>query len=254
MIDANPVSRSVLVSQLRDQGVEHVRQTGRVNDARLWLEERPYDIVLCDYHFEESAMSGQDLLDELQSEGLLPHATVFIMVTGEASHAKVMEAAESALDGYLLKPYTCAALADRLTEARKRKRSLRNIFDALQNQQTDLATTLRMQRFAKREPYAQFAAPGHRAVAARQPPRRCQTDRHGRPGRTPPPRGLAGRRRTAKPGGAVAAALRSAHHPHCRHAPRRTLTRWLDLAGLAAALDAVRSSSLPGFSLLPGLD
>ena len=40
VIDANPVSRSVIVSQLRDLGVEHVRQSGRVSDARLWLEER----------------------------------------------------------------------------------------------------------------------------------------------------------------------------------------------------------------------
>ena len=43
-------------------------------------------------------MTGQDLLDELRREQLLPFSTVFVMVTGEATYAKVTEAAESALD------------------------------------------------------------------------------------------------------------------------------------------------------------
>ncbi len=158
VIDENATSRSVMVSQLRDLGVTQVRHTGRISDARLWLEHRPYDIVLCDYHFDGDAMSGQDLLDELRRENLLPHSTVFIMVTGEATYAKVVEAAESALDGYLLKPYTGAALADRLTEARKRKRSLKEIFDALESKQTEKAIQLCLTRFAKHETYWLFAA------------------------------------------------------------------------------------------------
>jgi CheY-like chemotaxis protein len=157
VIDSNAASRSVMIAQLRDLGVGHVKPTGRIADARLLLEQRSFDIVLCDYHFD-GGMSGQDLLDELRREHLLPYSTVFIMITGDATYAKVVEAAESALDGYLLKPYTAATLADRLTEARKRKRTMKDAFEALEKDEIERAIELCLQRFQKREPYALLAA------------------------------------------------------------------------------------------------
>lgn len=54
------------------------------------------------------------------------------MVTGEATYATVSEAAESALDGYLLKPHKASQLKDRLRQARIRKISLQNIFTAIE--------------------------------------------------------------------------------------------------------------------------
>ena len=85
----------LLSAQLRDLGLTQVRQVSRVRDARLLLEHTPFDIVLCDYHFGGHETSGQDLLDELRREGLLPYSTVFVMVTSEATYAKVAEAAEA---------------------------------------------------------------------------------------------------------------------------------------------------------------
>ena len=158
VIDGNLTSRSVLSAQLRDLGVGHVRQTGRVNDARLLLEHKPYDIVMCDYHFDGSDMSGQDLLDELRRENLLPHSTVFIMVTGDATYAKVVEAAESVLDGFLVKPYTPATLGERVIEARRRKRALKDIFLAMENHDQDRAMRMCVQRYVRRELYWQFCA------------------------------------------------------------------------------------------------
>ncbi|MBI3367457.1 MAG: tetratricopeptide repeat protein [Burkholderiales bacterium] len=158
VIDGNATSRNVLAAQLRDLGVGAVRQSARTSDARLALEHKPYDIVLCDYHFEGTDTSGQDLLDELRREGLLPHSTVFIMVTGEATYSKVLEAAEAALDGYLLKPYTAQTLGERIMEARRRKRLLRDIFEALEEQNHDQAIRLAVHRFATRDSYWQFCA------------------------------------------------------------------------------------------------
>lgn len=158
VIDGNVTSRSVMAAQLRDLGVGHVKQTGRVNEARLALEQRPYDIVLCDYHFEGTDMSGQDLLDELRRENLLPYSTVFIMVTGEATYSKVVEAAEAALDSYLLKPYTASALGERLSEARRRKRVLCDIFEALERGQLDVAARICLRRYQGKESYGLFCA------------------------------------------------------------------------------------------------
>jgi CheY-like chemotaxis protein len=117
IIDGNPTSRSVMAAQLRDLGVQQVRQVSRVQDARLALEEGTHDIVLCEMNFEGAPMSGQDLLDELRREQLLPYSTVFMLVTGEASYSQVMEAAEATVDGYLVKPYSAMVLAERLAES-----------------------------------------------------------------------------------------------------------------------------------------
>jgi len=56
------------------------------------------------------------------------------MITGEATYAKVAEAAESALDGYMLKPHKATQLGDRLVAARVRKVSLQTIFTAIEEE------------------------------------------------------------------------------------------------------------------------
>lgn len=158
IIDSNANSRSLMSAQLRDLGVGTVRQTPRVKDARVMLEHQTYDIVLCDYHFDASDTSGQDLLDELRREGLLPYSTVFVMVTSEATYAKVAEAAEAALDAYLIKPYTSANLAERLASARQRKRILKDIFEAIESEDFETAANLCLARFEAKGKYWLYAA------------------------------------------------------------------------------------------------
>jgi DNA-binding response OmpR family regulator len=109
-----------------------VMQAARAVDARRQLEFRSFDFVLCELHFADEASSGQDLLDDLRRNQLLPFSTIFIMITGEATYARVAEAAESALDGYLLKPHKAVHLGERLRQARIRKVSLQGIFSAIE--------------------------------------------------------------------------------------------------------------------------
>ena len=158
VIDSNPTSRSILVSQLRDFGMGTVVQCTRLVDARRQLEYRSFDVVLCEHHFSGEASSGQDLLDDLRRNQLLPFSTVFIMVTGEATYAKVAEAAESALDGYLLKPHKAAQLGERLRQARIRKISLGNIFAAIEAEDFEGAASLCLQRFEARGLFWLYAA------------------------------------------------------------------------------------------------
>lgn len=89
-------------------------------------------MLLRSRYFPDSQSSGQTLLDDLRRAQLLPFSTVFFMVTTEATYAAVAEAAESALDGYLLKPFTPLTLFERLSAARQRKTHLRPIFDAIE--------------------------------------------------------------------------------------------------------------------------
>ena len=158
VIDANPTSRSVLVSQLRDFGMGKVVQTARLVDARRHLELRQFDVVLCELHFDGDTMTGQDLLDDLRRNQLLPFSTVFLMVTGEASYAKVAEAVESALDGYLLKPHKANQLGERLRQARIRKASLQEIFSAIEVEDFEHAASLCLHRFETKGLFWLYAA------------------------------------------------------------------------------------------------
>lgn len=158
VIDSNATSRSTLMAQLRDLGVGTVLQSSRAQDARRHLESTTFDLVVCDYHFDKSEYSGRDLLDDLRRAQLLPYATVFIMVTAEATYSKVAEAAESSLDGYLLRPYSAAALFERLATARHRKKTLKTIFDAVEAGEFETAAELCLARFNARDQYWLFAA------------------------------------------------------------------------------------------------
>ena len=158
IVDSNATSRSILVGQLREYGVARIVQCSRVQDARNRLEHTVFDYVLCDQHFGESGYSGQTLLDDLRRAQLLPFSTVFFMVTTEASYAAVAEAAESALDGYLLKPFTPSALFERLGLARQRKVHLKPIFDAIEAEDFERAARLCVERFEARKPYWLYAA------------------------------------------------------------------------------------------------
>ena len=127
VIEGNPQCRAILVAQLRELGIAGVHQCARVGDARRKLENTRFDIVICEQFFERDSQTGQELLDDLRRHQILPFSTVFIMLTAEASYSRVAEAAESALDAYLLKPHTGARLTERILQARRRKVALQAI-------------------------------------------------------------------------------------------------------------------------------
>jgi CheY-like chemotaxis protein/Tfp pilus assembly protein PilF len=158
VVDGNPQSRSIIVSQLRDAGVGTIVQCARLVDARSKLEMGSYDVVISEQYFEREDTTGQELLDDLRRHQLLPFYTVFVMVTSESSYSKVAEAAESALDAYLLKPHTAAGLVERIHQARERKAALQDIFMAIDAEQHTEAAALCKAHFDARKPYWLYAA------------------------------------------------------------------------------------------------
>ena len=158
VVDGNPQSRTMLAKQLRDLGIGTVTQCGRLVDARSKLEFAAYDLVICDQYFEREESTGQELLDDLRRHQLLPFYTVFVMMTSQATYAKVAEAAESALDAYIIKPYTVSALEERIIHARERKHTLKDIFTAIEEERHSDAAELCKKRFTERKPHWLYAA------------------------------------------------------------------------------------------------
>jgi Flp pilus assembly protein TadD len=158
VVDGNPQSRSIVVSQLKDLGLGAITQCARLVDARTKLEFGAFDLVICEQYFEREAITGQDFLDDLRRNQMLPFYTVFVMFTSESSYSKVAEAAESALDAYLLKPHTAAGLSERIALARNRKLSLKDIFSAIEAERFEDAAAICKERFVERKPYWLYAA------------------------------------------------------------------------------------------------
>jgi CheY-like chemotaxis protein len=152
VIDGNPSSRSVLAAMLREAGVGSIVQTTRAQEARRLLEQRRFDIVLCEFHFDQDAMNGQELMDDLRQAGLLPLGTVVVMISSEADYGHVAEAAEAALDAYLIKPHSEAHLRERLLLARMRKRLLGDVIALVEGQQFERAAELARQQCLARGP------------------------------------------------------------------------------------------------------
>ena len=157
VVDGNPSTRMTLAGQLRTMGLQSVSQTSRISEARRELERNPFDVVICGDQFPKDGSSGQDLLDDLRRSGLLPYATVFILLTDAATYLKVSEAAESSVDSYIVRPYSAGSLSDRIEQARLRKSALQPIYAALEARQTDLAVQLARTRLAERGPQWQQA-------------------------------------------------------------------------------------------------
>jgi len=151
VIDANPASRTALTAMFRDFGVGAVVPSSRAQDARRMLEHRRFDIVVCEYHFANQAMTGQDLLDDLRLANLLPLATVVVMISSEAAYLNVAEAAEAALDAYLIKPHTEQALRERVMQAFERKDALRPIIDHVERGAFEEAAELCQQHCDRRD-------------------------------------------------------------------------------------------------------
>lgn len=142
VVDANPASRSALAGMLRDFGIGNVVQVSRVQDARRRIEQERFDVVVSEYDFDPEPMTGQDLFDDLRLANLLPLSTVTVMISGEASYARIAEAAEVALDAYLIKPHTEQALRERLLQGFERKAALADIFALVEQQRWKVAATL----------------------------------------------------------------------------------------------------------------
>jgi CheY-like chemotaxis protein len=152
VVDADPNSRSSLMSMLKSFGVGQIDQLARVGDARRVLPALQFDIIVCEYHFPGEAITGQELIDELRLGQKLPLSTVVILVTGDASYSHVAEAAESAVDAYLIKPHTREGLRHKLAEARARKRQLQPILEKVDAKAYAEAAELCNQLFEARGP------------------------------------------------------------------------------------------------------
>jgi len=112
---------------LSNLGARKIDSVSHSKEVIRRLENKTYDVIICDYTFGGS-MDGLALLQELNQRRLIKPGAVFIIVTTERNASTVIAALDYAPDDYLLKPFTANVLMDRLEKAINR----RPVFAAVQ--------------------------------------------------------------------------------------------------------------------------
>jgi DNA-binding NarL/FixJ family response regulator/Flp pilus assembly protein TadD len=121
IIEPNSGMRGNLHSMLNMCGINKIDHAVSSGTAIRPLRNKTYDIILCEYDLVEG-QDGQQLLEDLRHNKIIPLWTIFIMVTAERTYQKVVSAAELAPTEYLLKPFTADSLLERIRRALDKRR------------------------------------------------------------------------------------------------------------------------------------
>lgn len=130
--------RTWMREQMSVIGATSISMAANASEMMRMARTLPYDIVICDHHLDEKR-DGQQLLEELRFQHILPLRSVFIIATAERKYTHVVAAAEFAPDDYLVKPYTPDQLAVRLDRSLRKKKALRHVFDHLEKSEHEAA-------------------------------------------------------------------------------------------------------------------
>lgn len=116
VVESQPTMRTQLRNMLASIGYESAQFAVSASMAARRLRERPYDLILCEYHLGDG-QDGQHLLEDLRQHEIIPLDTLFVMISGETNYERVVSTCELAPNDYILKPLTAETLRVRLQRA-----------------------------------------------------------------------------------------------------------------------------------------
>lgn len=141
VIDDVVSMRSSLRNTISTLGGTRIDMAGNGIEAINRLEQRAYDVILCDYDLG-GGKDGQQLLEEAKRRKLVKNSTIFMMVTAERGYEKVVSAAELAPDDYLIKPFAGEVLRLRLESLSQKKTYFSPVFALMDEQDYRRATQI----------------------------------------------------------------------------------------------------------------
>jgi len=102
-VDDSSTVRAIIAKALRLSGVDVARfgEASRGDQALQMLRQEGFDLVFCDLNMP--GMSGYDLIEALQRDGLLETVAV-IVVSSIGTPAAIEELKSKGVRGYLRKP------------------------------------------------------------------------------------------------------------------------------------------------------
>lgn len=111
VVDDLASMRGVVCSYLKSLGYSNLHQAEDGVEAMSKLRSGNYEFVMSDWNMPK--MTGIELLREIRKHDDLKHIPV-LLVTAEAKRENIMEAIESGVTSYIVKPFTPIALEAKL--------------------------------------------------------------------------------------------------------------------------------------------
>ncbi|MEP4544770.1 MAG: chemotaxis response regulator CheY [Saccharospirillum sp.] len=111
VVDDFSTMRRIVKNLLRDLGFSNTHEADDGNTAWPMLQNGDFDFVVTDWNMP--GMTGIDLLKKIRADERLK-GTPVLMVTAEAKRDQIVAAAQAGVNGYVVKPFTAAALKEKI--------------------------------------------------------------------------------------------------------------------------------------------
>jgi len=111
IVDDFSTMRRIIKNLLRDLGFTNTQEADDGVTALPMLKNGDFDFLVTDWNMP--GMTGIDLLKAVRADASLASLPV-LMVTAEAKRDQIIEAAQSGVNGYVVKPFTAQALKEKI--------------------------------------------------------------------------------------------------------------------------------------------
>ncbi|MBB6065998.1 chemotaxis response regulator CheY [Pseudoxanthomonas broegbernensis] len=111
IVDDFSTMRRIVKNLLNDLGYSNTAEADDGHTALAALRAAPFDFVITDWNMP--GMTGIELLRTIRADDKLKTLPV-LMVTAEAKREQIIEAAQSGVNGYIIKPFTAQTLEEKL--------------------------------------------------------------------------------------------------------------------------------------------
>lgn len=117
VVDDFATMRRIIKNVLKQIGFTHILEADDGATAIEVLKENEVDLIISDWNMPR--MNGLDLLKTVRNKESTK-AIPFVMVTAEAQKDNVLQAVQSGVDNYIVKPFTADAVKEKLTRVFKK--------------------------------------------------------------------------------------------------------------------------------------
>ncbi len=111
VVDDFSTMRRIVKNLLRDLGFTNTHEADDGSTAWPKLKSGEFDFLVTDWNMP--GMSGLELLQKVRADDELKSLPV-LMVTAEAKRDQIVAAAQAGVNGYVVKPFTAAALKEKI--------------------------------------------------------------------------------------------------------------------------------------------
>lgn len=111
VVDDFATMRRIIVGLLRESGAQRILEAEDGIQALHHVETGAVDLIVSDWNMPN--MTGVEMLRAVRAHPRFSKTPV-LLVTAEARKENILEAAQAGADGYIVKPFTQAVLAEKV--------------------------------------------------------------------------------------------------------------------------------------------